>query len=87
MSPPVVARGWGALLGTVLTAAGLATGCASLEHTNPDHRLCDEARLQARRGDVAAAHATIGRMRDLREQWHCQNVHLRRDWGDEPNSI
>ena len=70
-----------------LASALLLSACAGLEHTNPDHRLCDEARLQASRGDTAAAHATIGRMQDLREQWHCQNVHPRRDWGDEPNSI
>jgi hypothetical protein len=72
---------------TWAVVALLLSACAGLEHANPDHRLCDEARAQARRGDTPGALATIGRMKDLREQWHCQNVHLRRDWGDEPNSI
>lgn len=67
-----------------MAVAGLV-GCAGPQPVTADQRLCEEARVLARRGDAAAAVAITEKMQDLREAWYCRNVHLRRDQGDEPN--
>jgi hypothetical protein len=61
--------------------AGLAAGTA-----DPDQALCERAREQARRGDLAGAEATIDRMRDLREAWYCRNDLIEQDRGLYPRA-
>jgi hypothetical protein len=63
-------------------------GCAALPSASADadRALCERAREQARRGDLAGAEASIDRVRDLREAWYCRNDLIEQDRGLYPRA-
>lgn len=63
-------------------------GCAALPPgtADADQALCEQAREQARRGDLAGAEATLARMQDLRDAWYCRNDLIEQDRGLYPRA-
>ena len=74
----------------IAIAAALAAlyGCSSTpsrESIAADDRLCNEARMQAKRGDPAWS-ATLDRMQSLHKASYCQSYLMALDRGEVPNA-
>lgn len=66
-----------------------ASGCAQLSgqaSSNPSYQLREQAKEQARRGDLAGAKATCDKCPDMRDQVDCWHFDVGRVRGIEPLS-